>query len=103
LGGAIKEQPMEVEKTCGQVDLAATLLNQLDMEHADFVFSHDIFAPSHPQYAFFSYPDGFGFINKTDTALYDCGANKTIRTTNEKTLQQGKAYLQKLYDDLSKR
>jgi phosphoglycerol transferase MdoB-like AlkP superfamily enzyme len=103
LGGAIKEQPMEVEKTCGQVDLAATLLNQLDMEHADFVFSHDIFTPLHPQYAFFSYPDGFGFINKTDTALYDCGANKTIRTTNEKTLQQGKAYLQKLYDDLSKR
>lgn len=103
LGGAIKEQPMEIEKTCGQVDLAATLLNQLNIEHSKFVFSHDIFAPSHPQYAFFSYPDGFGFINKTDTALYDCGANKTIRTTNEKTLQQGKAYLQKLYDDLSQR
>lgn len=103
LGGALKKQPATIKKTCGQIDLTATLLNQLNMDYSDFIFSHDILAKSYPEYAFFSYPDGFGLIHKSDTALFDCAGDKTIRTTNEKTTDMGKAYLQKLYDDLSKR
>ncbi|MBR0503397.1 MAG: sulfatase-like hydrolase/transferase [Paludibacteraceae bacterium] len=102
LGGAI-DSIQTITKTCGQVDIAATLLNQLKIPSERFTFSHDIMSPSHPEYAFYSFIDGFGLITQKDTSIYDCGANRTLRTTHEETIEQGKAYLQKLYDDLSLR
>lgn len=95
--------PHFIDKTCGQIDFTATLLRQLGISSDGFLFSHDILDERHPQYAFFSYNDGFGLIHRNDTALYNCGSNKVIRTTNDTTLEQGKAFLQKLYDDLSHR
>ena len=100
LGGAI-DSVRTITKTCGQVDIAATLLNQLDLPSERFIFSHDIMSSTHPEYAFYSFIDGFGLITPKDTSIYDCGANRTVRTTYEQTIEQGKAYLQRLYDDLS--
>ncbi len=104
LGGAIDTTQMKTySKTCGQIDLASTLLNQLGLDSKPFVFSHDILNDSYPNYAYFSYNNGFGLITQQDTALYDCDGNHTIRATKEELVDYGKAYLQKLYDDLSNR
>ncbi len=104
LGGAVDTTQMKTySKTCGQIDLASTLLNQLGLDIKPFVFSHDILNDSYPNYAYFSYNNGFGLITQQDTALYDCGGNHTIRATKEELVDYGKAYLQKLYDDLSNR
>ena len=100
LGGAI-DSTQTINKTCGQVDLASTLLNQLNISSKRFTFSHDIMSSNHPEYAFYSFIDGFGLITKQDTALYDYGGRRTIRTNNEETIEKGKAYLQKLYDDIA--
>ncbi len=104
LGGAVDTSQVKTcTKTCGQIDLAATLLNQVGLDSRAFVFSRDILNDNYPNYAYFSYNNGFGIIQRQDTALYDCDGNRIIRTTKEETVDYGKAYLQKLYDDLSNR
>lgn len=106
LGGAIR-QPMVVNEYASQIDLAATLLNQLNLPHDDFTFSKDIFNPDSPKYAFYTFPNGFGFVDSTGISVYDCESNRILLDTpasgNEQRLVKGKALLQTLYDDLGAR
>lgn len=91
-----------------QTDLSATLLAQLGIAHDDFNFSKDLFDPASPHFAFFSFSDGFGLI--TDSCSYVQDNNQNGRGLHPGTCDPdgraerwGKAYLQTLYDDLSRR
>ena len=109
-GGAVK-QPVKVDKYMNQADLAATLLAQLDMEHSDFLFSRNVLSEQYTDdFAFYTFVDGFCFIDSTGTTIYDNTADKVQENTGDATeLQQkyreerGKAILQTLYDDLDAR
>ncbi len=109
-GGAVK-QPVKVDKFMNQADLAATLLAQLDMEHSDFLFSRNVLSEQYTDdFAFYTFVDGFCFIDSTGTTIYDNTADKVQENTGDATeLQQknreerGKAILQTLYDDLDAR
>lgn len=103
VGGAIR-QPLQIDVYGSQQDLAATLLAQLGVSHHQFLFSKDMFNPDSPHFAFFTVPDAFGmatpenqliFDNQSGTVVWDEGKEKG------KNLSAGKAYLQKLYDDLA--
>lgn len=106
LGGAIKE-PKVISAYASQIDLAATLLNQLGLPHSDFSFSKNIFNPLSPKFAFYTYPNGFGFIDSTGITAYDCDSEQILiaspQTNNEERVRKGKAMLQTLYDDLGTR
>lgn len=105
-GGAIKE-PTTVTTISSQIDLASTLLSQMNLPHKEFIFSKDIFCAKAPHFAFFDFPDGFGFV--TDSCRYIQDNNKDgmpFPDSNDpsgKAQRYGKAFLQSLYDDLSKR
>ncbi|MBQ2412828.1 MAG: LTA synthase family protein, partial [Anaerotignum sp.] len=109
-GGAVK-QPVKVDKYMNQADLAATLLAQLDMEHSDFLFSRNVLSEQYTDdFAFYTFVDGFCFIDSTGTTIYDNTADKVQENRGDATeLQQkyreerGKAILQTLYDDLDAR
>ena len=106
LGGAIKE-PAIIDTYANQTDLAATLLSQLNLPHDSFTFSRDILAPEYPEYAFYTFPNGFGFIDSTGISVYDNESNKPLiespaENSNER-LNKGKVLLQTLYDDLGNR
>lgn len=106
LGGTIKE-PATIDTYANQTDLAATLLSQLNLPHDSFTFSRDILAPGYPEYAFYTFPNGFGFINSTGISVYDNESNKPLiespaENSNER-LNKGKVLLQTLYDDLGNR
>lgn len=106
LGGAIKE-PAIIDTYANQTDLAATLLSQLNLLHDSFTFSRDILAPGYPEYAFYTFPNGFGFIDSTGISVYDNESNKPLiespaENSNER-LNKGKVLLQTLYDDLGNR
>jgi len=124
LGGALRTDtlsdgqpasPRLIDALGGQVDLSATLLGQLGIHHEDFNFSKDLLAPDASHYAFFDFPDGFGMIaDRQDTTgvktqLYvqdnqqDGVALKGSDDPDGKVQQWGKAYLQRLFDDLSER
>lgn len=106
IGGAVKE-PVVIDKLANQTDLAATLLNQLEIDHDAFTFSRNILSPDYPEYAFYTYSNGFGFIDSTGISIYDNEGKKTLietpREGSDLRLRKGKALLQTLYDDLGNR
>lgn len=105
LGGAIKE-PLIIDTYANQTDLAATLLSQLNLPHHPFTFSRDILDPGYPKYSFYTFPNGFGFIDSTGVSVYDNESNKPLMQEPEDSnarLDKGKVLLQTLYDDLGSR
>ncbi len=105
VGGAVAE-PMKIATYGSQHDLAATLLAQLGLSHSEFTFSKDMLDPSSPHFAFFAVPDAFGMVDGDNALIYDCQADAVVVDDGAmpgKNLIRGKAYLQKLYDDISNR
>ena len=106
LGGVI-QKPAVITRYANQTDLAATLLHLLGLPHEDFTFSRNIFSPDYPEYAFYTYSNGFGFIDSTGVTVYDNEGNKPIiESTQEGSdlrIRKGKALLQTRYDDLGGR
>lgn len=106
IGGAVKD-PVVIDKYANQTDLAATLLNQLGIEHDAFTFSRNVLSPDYSEYAYYTYSNGFGFIDSTGISVYDNEGNKPLIETphegSNQRLRKGKALLQTLYDDLGSR
>lgn len=105
IGGAVSE-PRRIDIYGSQHDIAATLLAQLSLPHQDFVFSKDMLNPASPHFAFFAVPDAFGMVTPDNQLIFNCEADAVAvdeGSTKGKNLLPGKAYLQKLYDDIAKR
>ena len=105
-GGAIG-QPRVIDTYGSQIDIAATLLGQMGIGHEDFNFSKDLFDAGIGHYAFYTFSDGFGLV--TDSCRYvqdNARSGHGLSGTDDPngTAQRwGKAYLQRLYDDLAGR
>ncbi|KXB80904.1 arylsulfatase [Prevotella sp. DNF00663] len=105
VGGAVKESH-RIDIIGSQIDIAATLLSQLGMPHHQFTFSKDMMDSRAPHFGYFTVPNALGMITSTDSVMYDLDTKTTVQKRGKHTdytLKLGKAYLQKLYDDLSKR
>lgn len=105
IGGAIKE-PRVIDTYASQIDIAATLLSQLGLPHDEFTFSKDIMNAASPHFGYFTRPNFFGMVTPENQLVYNLEAN-TVQldegTEKGANLEKGKAFLQKLYDDLAKR
>lgn len=105
MGGAVKGGG-KIPFYGSQIDIAATLLSQLRLSYADFTFSKDLLNPNVPHFAFATVPNAFAMITEDNAVFYNCETNQVITDKGKKigkNLPYGKAYLQKLYDDISKR
>ena len=105
LGGALKAKG-PITTLGSQADIAATLLSQLGFSYSEFTFSKDMLNPNVPHFAFSTVPNAFMMKTTDNTVFYNCETNKTILDNGKtpgKNLPYGKAYLQKLYDDISNR
>ena len=95
-----------IDTYASQIDIAATLLSQLGLPHDEFTFSKDILNPSSPHFGYFTRPNYFGMVTPENQLVYNLDAN-TVQldegTEKGANLEKGKAFLQKLYDDLAKR
>lgn len=103
-GGAIS-RPMKVGIIGSQHDIAATLLGQLGVEHREFTFSKNMMSDATPKFAFFAVNDAFGIVSEENSLIYDNRSKRIVYDKGEKgfNLKRGQAYLQKLYDDLSRK
>ena len=102
-GGAIKEAKT-ISTLCSQSDIAATLLGQLGINTEKFLFSRNVLDPAYKEIAFYSFPDGFGVLSPEGYVVYDCATQTVIRQKGEESdslVVWGKAFLQKLYDDIA--
>lgn len=106
IGGAIK-QPAVFNGLISQTDLAATLLGQLGLNKNEFIFSRDFFNKDYPHAVFYSFNNGFAFMDSTGVSVYDNAAEIPLMETptegSAKRLEKGKAVLQTLYQDLGSR
>lgn len=87
------------------IDFAATILAQLGLNHEKYYWSKNIFNLNYKnQWAFYTFDEGFGFIQNNDKIIFDAKLNKLILSSNNKNIDEtlsisGKALLQKLLDD----
>lgn len=97
VGGAVK-QARRVDVLCNQTDLAATLLGQLGIAHADFPFSRDVLSTTY-RYpcALHAWPEGFTLIDSTGHSTYEIATGGLSRLTPDargQRLQRAKAFMQ---------
>lgn len=105
VGGALAGHKT-VETVGSQIDIAATLLAQMGLDHGDFLYSKDMMCPNAPHFAFFTMPDGVGMVTTDNRLIFDNSAQRTVvdeGTAKGANLRKAKAYLQKLYDDIAAR
>ena len=104
-GGVIKK-PAVCSVIGSQIDIAATLLGMLGIDHSDFTYSKDMLDSSAPHFAFFTFPDAMGMVTDSNRIFFDNTSNKLISaegTSTDLLTKKAKAFLQKVYDDLDKR
>lgn len=107
LGGALATRDTVIDTPGGQTDVAATLLHQLGLDATAYAWSKDLLAPRHPAWAWFSFNDGFGFVNAAGGAVaWDNIGRRVIAiagNTGAGDIRTGQAILQRLIDDYVKR
>lgn len=96
----------EIASVSSQADLAATLLNQMKLNSADFTWSNDMVKSPRLNFAFYNFNDGFGWIRPGYKVSFDFMSEKIILETGKDSLSagshsgflnEGKAYLQGVY------
>lgn len=101
VGGAVAK-PERINTYASQIDIAATLLYQLEIDYKEFIFSKNILNSESPHFGFFTFKDGFGMVSNENEYVFDNESNTV--TTNTKQVnfneQNAKAFLQKLFDYL---
>jgi len=105
LGGALKGGG-KIGTYGSQVDIAATLLSQLGLSYKAFTFSKDLLNPRVPHFGFATVPNALIMITKENAVVFNCDTKMVISDTGRcpgRNLPYGKAYLQKLYDDIASR
>ncbi len=104
LGNAIK--PRQCLVYGSQIDIAATILGMLGVDHSEFDYSKDLLDIEAPHYGFFTFPDAMGMVTDSSYVVYDNTVGKVHSCSGKEPdylLKKAKAFLQKLYDDLDKR
>ena len=103
LGGAVAA-PRVVDTYASQIDICATILGQLGIDHSDFDYSKDIFAPAPPRkFAYYTFNDGFGVVDASGEAVWDATSGKAVSETAPGLLDIGRTMLQTTYVDIGNR
>lgn len=92
------------DKIGSQQDLAVTLLAQMKINHQDFKWSKNLLNPYSKHFAYFSWDNGFGFIENGHTVTFD-NVGKSVLYNNKpqdtaqsnKNIENGKSYIQSVY------
>jgi len=103
-GNVIKDnyKGTQVSKVGSQTDLPAIILAQLGIDYSGFSWSKNLLQPACPEFAFYAYDDGFGWVRPGAYFTFDARTNSecmlkidsTAKITNEELVRQAKSYMQ---------
>ena len=105
-GGALIVKDTTIRTYGSQTDISVTLLDQLQLSTSEYYFSKDLLSSESKSYAFYSFQNGFGFVDDTLNLTYDLTNNHIIgqkEIINDYEPDHGKAYLQWLLRDFANR
>ena len=77
-GGALDVRDTVVNTYGSQIDLAATLLTQLNIKTDAFKFSKNLLDKNLEGFSFMQYPGGFGYVDKDVFEMFDKDTSKPI-------------------------
>ena len=107
IGGALAVRDTVVSQLGIQTDLPRTLLSQLGLDPSAYPWSRNLFAPDLKAWSWFTFTDGFGWINGVGGAVaWDDVGRQVIAqqgSTGAPDIRLGQAMLQSLIDDYVKR
>jgi phosphoglycerol transferase MdoB-like AlkP superfamily enzyme len=106
-GNVLKEEYRGVEnhKIGSQCDLVATLLAQLQLDYGAYRWSKDLLNPLAPEFAYFVFDDGLGYIDRENYFSFHHELNMymdqsyTDSTAMEATRKKGKSHLQVVFEE----
>ena len=104
-GGALKVRGV-VTTIGSQTDIAATVLDQLNINRSKFQWSKDLLDSSARSFAFYSFNNGFGFVSPSGIVTVDNVSKKIIYekgNVDSNEINNGKAYMQFSYQDFLNR
>ncbi len=102
LGGALAKTGIEISSVASQIDISATLLHQVGFNAYAYNWSKNIFDPKVRPWAFFSFNNGFGFVQPKKNLIFDNIGKKMIESDGDITphdLELGKALIQRTFQD----
>ena len=102
LGGALSKKNSINNRVGSQVDIAATILSQLDIPGTGFNWSRNLFDSSSAQWAYFSFNNGYGFATPGYYYIFDNVGKKMMEQSgvlSEKDIKKGKAIQQLSFQD----
>lgn len=106
IGGALNKEGVVVDRVVSQLDIAATLAGQAGLDTRGFPFSKDLFDAATKSWAFFSFNDGFGFVDSVGRLVFDNVGKLPIEQSGGvgvKETEAGQAMIQEAYGDFLKK
>lgn len=100
--GGVVSNPMLIKNVYAQTDLASTLLGQLNLPHGEYKWSKNVFDNATKPWAFFTFNNGFGYINNKNRVLFDNVGQIVInnpKLQKSRELEAGKALQQRSFQD----
>jgi len=104
-GNVIKEEYRGIkwEQPGSQVDLAATILAQMDLPHSQFNWSRNLFNPYSPKFRYFGFDNGVIWTEPGGDFGYDADLKiyywKNPENIDDQIIKNGKSYLQTLFQE----
>jgi phosphoglycerol transferase MdoB-like AlkP superfamily enzyme len=102
LGGALEKKGIEIKNVYSQIDLASTVLSQVNLNSYAYNWSKNIFDKNIKPWAFFAFNNGFGFVNHSKQYVFDNVGQKIIQSkgnVSPKEQDYGKALMQRMFQD----
>lgn len=99
-GGAVAYDTV-ITDYVAQCDLPMMLCNQMNLNSEQFTFSKDVLRGDN-SFAFYAFNNGFGYLRGNQFYSWDNESSKIVDRTeqlDDTTVEQGKAYLQKVTTD----
>lgn len=105
-GDVIKEpyRGTKIKRLSNQSDLAATLLNQLNLDSSPFAWSRNLLNPYAPEFAYYSFEEGLGWIRPEGHFVYEARVNhfsedSLPEASKDSIKKEGKSFLQVLFQE----
>lgn len=108
LGGVLATGGKNISRIGAQYDIAPTLLKQLGLSSSGYKFGKDLLSPRTNSFAFYSFQDGFGYVDKSGDYVFDNTTKSVVYhtgTLTEASIDAGRAFQQRVmeeYRDLAK-
>ncbi|MGE5383497.1 MAG: LTA synthase family protein [Omnitrophica WOR_2 bacterium] len=94
----------KINRFSNQMDLASTLLKQLGLSNSDFKWSRNLFNPYSPEFVYYSFEEGFGWVTKKGHFVYEPKIDHYSEDTfapqdKDSVRKQGKSFLEVLFNE----